>query len=248
MVESVEIFGLGNARVAFTQRHGGTSAAPYDSLNIANHVGDNDGDVVRNRELVRNAISKHEQISSHSQWSFLNQTHEDKLVLIDENTVIDNAQPPTADASVTRLKDQALVVMTADCGPLVIAGQSIVSVIHASWKTVSAGLIDSVVTELEYLSPGETFRAILGPCIHPQNYEFDEELLDVLAKKLGSHIISKTNDGKPAFNLPEAIKHECVTRNIKFDSVGVDTFSSKNHYSYRRDGVTGRQGVIAWLK
>ncbi|HMS24666.1 MAG TPA: laccase domain-containing protein, partial [Acidimicrobiia bacterium] len=42
----------GAAQVAFTNRHGGCSAQPYDSLNIANHVGDDTGNVLRNRELL----------------------------------------------------------------------------------------------------------------------------------------------------------------------------------------------------
>lgn len=232
----------------FTNRRGGCSKSPYDSLNLGTHVGDDVGDVLRNRELLHKAIESTTKIAPHKQWSFLNQTHEDNIVVITDKTVIDNSVPPTADASITKLKNQPLVVMTADCGPLVIAGQSIVAVVHASWKTVAAGIIESVYLEMTASAPGEKFSAMLGPCIHPQSYEFEPELLGNLADRLGDHVISETNEGKPAFDLPSAIKHECTSRDIVINDVSIDTYTSPDHYSYRRDGVTGRQGVLAWLK
>lgn len=232
----------------FSNRLGGSSTKPYDSLNLGLHVGDDDGDVLRNRELLYRALEKRGKIPPHPKWSFLNQTHQDNLVVVSQDTLIDNSQPPTADASITRMKNQPLVVMTADCGPLVIAGQSIVAVVHASWKTVAAGLIASVVEEMTSSVPNERFAAMLGPCIHPDNYEFEPGLLNDLGSRLGSHVESQTKKGKPAFDLPKAIEHECTTRGIAFESVKIDTYTSSNHYSYRRDGVTGRQGVIAWLK
>ncbi len=241
------IYGISNARAIFTNRHGGSSAHPYDSLNIALHVGDDRGDVLRNRELVHQSLEQYGMRVPHSSWSFLNQTHHDNLVVIDSQTLIDNNEPPTADASLTQELGQPLVVMTADCGPVVIAGQSIVSVIHASWKTVVAGIMESVIEELKSRAPTEKFYALLGPCIHPANYEFDEGLLTSVSARLGNHVVAKTHDGKPAFDLVSAISHECTTRGVSFDDVNIDTYSSPDHFSYRRDGVTGRQGVIAWL-
>ena len=248
MSTELDVFELGSVCVAFSNRHGGCSSKPFDSLNLGAHVGDDLGDVFRNRELLHKALDHQFVVPPHSSWSFLDQTHEDNLVLVDRNTVIDNSYPPTADASVTQIKNQPLVIMTADCGPLVIAGQSIVSVVHASWKTVAAGLIESVFTELQYLAPGDSFSALLGPCIHPESYEFDPELLSKLSNKLGAHVAAQTKEGKPAFDLPESIKYECTSRGIEFRDVSIDTFASPSHFSYRRDGLTGRQGVIAWLK
>lgn len=241
------IYGISNARATFTTRHGGCSTQPYDSLNIALHVEDNRGDVLRNRELVHKSLEQYGIGAPHSSWSFLNQTHHNNIVVIDSQTIIDNEEPPIADASVTQELDQPLVVMTADCGPVVIAGQSIVSVIHASWRTVVAGIIESTIEELKARAPKEKFYALLGPCIHPAHYEFEEELLSNVSARLGSHVVAKTHDDKPAFDLPGAVSYECTSRGVSFDDVNIDTFTSDDYFSYRRDGVTGRQGVIAWL-
>lgn len=234
--------------IVFTNRHGGCSSKPYDSLNLGTHVGDDLGDVFRNRELLQKEVSKSFEVSNHDRWLFLNQTHENNLVVVNDDSVINNETPPTADASVTRLRRQPLVVMTADCGPLVIAGKEIISVIHASWKSLASGIVASVIEEMQYSAPQENLVAYLGPCIHPQSYEFDQKLLADLADRLGPHIISETLEGKPAFNLPAGIKHECEANDVKFESSGIDTFSNRDYFSYRRDGQTGRQGVIAWLK
>ncbi len=247
MKGNVKFCDIGSAHVVFTSRHGGCSAQPYDSLNIANHVGDDAGNVLRNRELLHKTIEQQEPIAPHSSWLFLDQTHENNIVFVDGSTAIDNFYPPTADASITQIPGQPLVVMTADCGPLVIAGQSIVGVVHASWRTVAEGIIDSVIEEMNYRAPGEHFHALLGPCIYPLNYEFESSQLNELADHLGEHVISQTNQGQPAFNLPAAIEHECTIRNVTFNELGIDTFSSPDHFSYRRDGVTGRLAVVAWL-
>ena len=247
MSNNIKFCEIGAAQVAFTNRHGGCSAQPYDSLNIANHVGDDTGNVLRNRELLHKTIEQREPVAPHSSWLFLNQTHENNIVIADGSTAIDNFNPPIADASITQIAGQSLVVMTADCGPLVIAGQSIVGVVHASWRSVAAGIIDSVIEEMSYQAPGEQLHALLGPCIYPLNYEFDSDQLNELANHLGDHVVSQTKQGQPAFDLPAAIKHECVTRNVTYSELGIDTFSSPDHFSYRRDGVTGRQAAVAWL-
>lgn len=212
------------------------------------HVGDDPGNVIRNRELLQNQISKKVEVPTNSKWLFLNQTHENNIVALSKSYVIDNNNPPQADASVTNLKDQPLVCMTADCGPLVLYTNDAVAVVHASWRTIASEIIESTMEELLYISKSAQIKGMLGPCIHPQNYEFDEFLLDEIATKLGQHIKGETMDSKPAFDLPGSVRHILKTNNVEFEDLNIDTYTSANHYSFRRDGSTGRQAVIAWLK
>ena len=88
---------------------------------------------------------------------------------------------------------------------------------------------------------------MLGPCIHKENYEYSQDYLDDLAEQLGEHVRATTNEGKPSFNLPIAIKFECEKLDIEFRDLDIDTYSNVDYFSYRRDGITGRQCVIAWL-
>lgn len=223
------------------------SWAPYDSLNIGIHVGDDIVLVLRNREKLHELISQQSDIVDHRQWIFLNQTHEPTIYNVD-GEAYDSLDPPTADAAITTAKNLPLVIMTADCGPLVIAGESILGVVHASWRTVKGGLIEATVSEMLKRAPGQQLNAFLGPCIYPHSYEFDPVELEELSDVLGSHVVSSTSEGKPAFNLPAAIKHACNNAGIDSDEMGINTYGSPNHFSYRRDGVTGRQGVVAWLR
>ncbi|MFN8015232.1 MAG: polyphenol oxidase family protein [Acidimicrobiia bacterium] len=248
MANNVTYFENDEVVVAFTNRLGGTSKAPYDSLNLGIHVEDDFGDVIRNRELLYNELSKRYEIPKNSSWGFLNQTHENRIVNFDAVFNVDNENPPTADASITSKKQFPLVVMTADCGPLAIYTKSVVAVVHASWRSVRSGIIESIVDEFKYLVPNEKIKSILGPCIHSDNYEFDPQLLDELKVTLGDDVATTTIDSKPAFDLVAAIENKLEDLNVSNEIFDIDTFSNKNYFSYRRDGVTGRQGVIAWLK
>ena len=86
-----------------TLRRGGFSLTPYDSFNLAEHVGDDQNCVLRNRELLQQALS----LPAEPGW--LEQTHSTRVVVLEEDA------SRSADAAITRLVDSAAVVMTADC-------------------------------------------------------------------------------------------------------------------------------------
>ena len=235
----------GKANVVFTSRVGGFSKSPYDSLNVAKHVGDEIDLVERNRKTIFSSLEKFD-LPQPEEWIFLNQTHCDQIFQVDEQTY-DQLNPPTADGSITTLSEIPLVVMVADCGPLIISCGNITATVHASVKTVSLDIIGKTINLIRNLDQHSEIYALLGPCIHSGNYEYAQDDLDNYSKLLGSHVVSKTNDSKPAFNLPEAIKYECEKFKVNFRDINIDTFSNNNYFSYRRDAKTGRQCVISWM-
>ena len=248
MVYSFNSITRGNVEIVFSNRHGGCSATPFNSMNLGSHVGDDPGDVIRNRDLLYKQIAETQNICPPGGWVFLDQTHKNNIVNVTDSFLIDNQNLPEADASVTQLKNQPLVCMTADCGPLVVYSDNSIGVVHASWRTVNDRIIESVIEELKYLDPKSEIRAILGPCIHSENYEFDEELLEELSLRQGKHVKAKTKDGLPAFDLVSSIRFKLESEGVSLENVDEDTYSSADYFSYRRDGLTGRQAVIAWLK
>lgn len=241
----LEIRNLTKGHVLFSSRHGGVSQAPYDSLNIAKHVGDDAVTVEKNRQILHDSIAAEKKIADVHQWVFMNQIHENIIFDADVQDY-DYENPPTADALITTKKNVPLVVMTADCGPLVISGENIVCVIHASWKTVRAGIIESCIEKIREKT-NEEISALLGPCIYPHNFEFGAELLEELVAEMGESARGKTREGNPAFNLPGIIGSKCTDAGIEFNEVGFDTVGSPKLFSFRQDNVTGRQGTIAWL-
>jgi copper oxidase (laccase) domain-containing protein len=88
-------------------------------------------------------------------------------------------------------------------------------------------------------------RAAIGPCICVRHYEFGADALRPLVTRFGASVVGETGDARPALDLPLALQ-------LALDRAGVDeitdvrccTFESVDHYSYRRDGRTGRHGVV----
>ena len=93
----------GKANVVFTSRVGGFSKSPYDSLNVAKHVGDEIDLVERNRKTIFSSLEKFD-LPQPEEWIFLNQTHCDQIFQVDEQTY-DQLNPPTADGSITTLSE-----------------------------------------------------------------------------------------------------------------------------------------------
>ena len=88
-------------------------------------------------------------------------------------------------------------------------------------------------------------RVVVGPCIGAAHYEFGAEDLDRLARRLGPTVRARTDDGAPAFDLRAAIRRACEQSGVEqVEVLDVCTFSSPDHFSHRRDGTTGRHGVV----
>jgi len=79
-------------RALCTTRHGGASSEPYGSLNLAAHVGDDPGNLARNRELIRQSLN----LPGEPNW--LEQTHSTSIVDLDRDnnraTITVRPMPP----------------------------------------------------------------------------------------------------------------------------------------------------------
>jgi copper oxidase (laccase) domain-containing protein len=98
----------------FTDRHGGTSVAPYHTANLGDHVGDDPASVAENRRRAARSIPC--TPDDPSAWVWLRQVHGDTVVTVDRTP----ATPPEADAAVTAELDLPLVVLTAYCAPIAL--------------------------------------------------------------------------------------------------------------------------------
>ena len=124
----------GQIQALVTTRQGGVSRPPYDSLNLAGHVGDDARDVARNRSLLKHAC----QLPEEPFW--LNQVH--------GNHVADSSvESPgcEADAVISDRPGRICAVLTADCLPLLICDRagSRVCAVHAGWRGLAGGVIEA---------------------------------------------------------------------------------------------------------
>ena len=218
------------AQILFTARPGGTSVAPFDSFNLGDHVGDASKSVEDNRQVLQSLLSN-------SNLKFMNQVHGNDVVEVDK----DSTSPVTADAVVTRSKGVPLVVLSADCLPILIKGENIVAAIHAGRKGILNGIIAKVIETVRSKSDGD-YVATIGPAICEICYEVDLEMyLDAIDREPSL----ATNPDSHCLDLKRAATEQLKIQNIKVVDVGICTAHDPNYFSYRRDGITGRNaGVI----
>ncbi|MET0727701.1 MAG: polyphenol oxidase family protein [Acidimicrobiales bacterium] len=152
-----------------------------------------------------------------------------------------------ADASVTATPGCALVVRTADCGPLVLRGERAVGVVHVGWRGLAAGVVGNAVRALADLDAGR-LTAHLGPCIRPGCYEFSGPERAALAERFGPGVLAATTWGTPALDLPAAIAAALVEAGVTYlQDEAPCTACDTRWFSHRARAESGRFATVAWI-
>jgi len=224
------------ARIAFTDRHDGVSLAPYDTANLGFATGDDPAAVAENRRRAAHTVTG---APDARHWAWVRQVHGGR--------VVDVAGPGgggDADALVTTKGDVSLVVLVADCAPIALVAGDAVAAVHCGWRGLTAGVIAAAVHATRERG-GAPVRAVIGPCISPARYEFGVEELDQVTHRVGPVVRSRTKAGAPALDLRAGVGAALAAAGVA-DRTDVDvcTYESADHFSHRRDGVTGRQALI----
>jgi len=214
----------------FTNRHGGFSHGDYSSWNLASHVGDDLADVELNRTKLR------EQVGD---FVVMSQVHGDTVVVVDKVP----AEVPVADALITNKRNLALVVMVADCIPLLLRSEELVAAVHVG----RAGLMNTIalktVARMRELVAMQISGSI-GPAICGICYEVPQDLHDQVSA-IHPLASSKTRIGTPALDLPKALIAALAADDVPVVISAGCTLEDDIYFSYRRNQVTGRQaGVI----
>ncbi len=228
-----------NVKALQTTRHGGVSAAPYDSLNLGLHVGDDPVRVSRNRQSLAPLMP--------SEPVWLEQVH---------GTVVANADAAAcrvvADACIARQRGSVCVVMTADCLPVLLCDEAgtVVGAAHAGWRGLCDGVIEATVKEMG-VTP-DKLLAWLGPAIGPQAFEVGEEVRAAFMAhdtNAADAFIAHGDQGKYHADIALLARQRLNALGItRVHGGGLCTYQQKDRFfSYRRDGVTGRMGTFIWL-
>jgi YfiH family protein len=235
-----------NVHAATTTRSGGVSQSPFDSLNVAGHVGDEAVSVATNRQRLAVALLLPEK----PHW--LSQVHGTAVVKLDSGSI----GLPEADASMTGELDCVCAVLTADCLPVLFCDRAgtKVAAAHAGWRGLAAGVLESTVEALGV--PGDEILAWLGPAIGPQFFEVGEEVYQAFVEQnaeASSAFVSSTASNKKGRWLADLYQLARIRlKNAGVTSVyGGDycTFEDQERfYSFRRDGETGRMASLIWLE
>ena len=226
-----------------TTRAGGVSAAPFDSFNLGDHVGDRPDAVAANRARLAEAIGLP---PDHLVW--MNQVHGDHVEVVDgpRGTALD-----ATDALVTATPRIALAVITADCVPVLLADAraGVIGAAHAGRVGAASGVVLRTLEAMCRLGahPPDV-SALLGPAVSGPSYEVPAAMADEVDALLpGSR--TATAKGTPALDLRAGIARQLAAAGVR--AIDIDprcTVDDPALFSHRRDAPTGRLASVVWME
>ena len=230
-----------NVKALQTTRMGGVSIAPYASLNLGAHVGDDPIAVAKNRQLLS------PYLPSEPVW--VNQVHGVDVIDAAASSCLQNA-----DASFTDKANVVCVTMTADCLPVLLCDKAgtVVAAAHAGWRGLCDGVVEATVSKMGV--PASEILVWLGPAIGPDAFEVGSDVRDqFIAKDSDAALAFKPLGQKWLCNMYMIAKQRLnklgVTQ-VYGASVNEDFCTYRDEarfFSFRRDNVTGRMASMIWL-
>ncbi len=234
----------------YTTRHGGTSKPPFDTNNLAFHVGDDATLVEQNHALLAKQLGYDLGRLVH-----MRQIHSDIVVVVDpERHNFDN--PPECDALVTDRPGIPLMVMTADCTPVLLFDpvHNVIAVAHAGRAGALKGIVPKTIGKMcsDFGSNIEDISVVLGPSIHGCCYEVGEKIAkEVTDEGYGSAVIAR--EGSYYLEVNAIIKKQLEGLGIqkeKLEDINIcNACENQDFFSYRADHQnTGRIAGVLMLK
>ncbi|KUG53562.1 laccase [Serinicoccus chungangensis] len=244
---------------AVTDRHGGASQDAYASFNLGGHVGDLPEAVETNRHRLA-----HELGLRGADLRLMDQQHGCSVALTPSTGVAVGAgasrppatdrggetPAPAADALVSDRTDEALVVLVADCVPLLLVDRTegLAAAVHAGRPGLLAGVVPAALRVLGELG-ARRLEAVVGPSVCPRCYEVPRELRDEAAA-LTPSAAAVSWTGTPAIDVASGVVQQLADSDLEVSLRWLPgcTRERSDLYSYRRDGATGRfAGVVRLL-
>jgi YfiH family protein len=233
----------------FTNRSGGVSTGPWESLNLGRYVDDDPRHVEANRERLT------ELVGSRSP-RFARQVHGAGVAVVDSTTVgraeWAAAGASDADALVTAMPGIPLVVLAADCVPVLLADPvaGVVAAAHAGRPGLAAGVLQRTIEAMVGLgADAGRLSVVIGPAVCGRCYEVPAALRAEVAATVPNSATT-TRQGTPALDLPAGA--ESIVRAAGVSSVPqveICTIEDESFFSHRRSGgrPTGRQAGVVML-
>jgi YfiH family protein len=155
------------------------------------------------------------------------------------------------DGLVTQQPGLAVLALGADCVPIALSGSDgrTVAAAHCGWRGLVEDVVGTVVRRMADL--GTTVHAVVlggsvcGPC-YPVPAERADEVRDRCSSAVSRRALVRRADGQPGIDVREGVRARLVELGIPGSAVTVAagcTVEDAGLFSYRRDGVTGRQGI-----
>ncbi|WP_273149929.1 peptidoglycan editing factor PgeF [Methylophaga thiooxydans] len=229
-----------NVKAVSTTRQGGFSQAPFDSMNVGTHVGDDASVVKKNRDQLKQLI----HLPNSPLW--LEQVHGTDV--IHTSSWKKSSQ---ADAIYSDQPNHVCAIMTADCLPVLFTDRqgTQVAAAHAGWRGLLNGVLENTVSQ--FTGAREDILVWLGPAIGPTQFEVGQEVYAAFT--------AYSQDAKQAFKVSDQTHYLAdiyLLAKQRLSALGITqiyggdfcTVTEKQRFfSYRRDGITGRMVSLIWI-
>jgi YfiH family protein len=236
-------------RAAFSLRSGGISTAPWDTLNLGVHVGDEAAAVAENRRRLAHALA----LPAEPVW--LEQVHGTTVLSLEPGSTPASGVRPRADAVVTRAAGVVLAIQVADCLPVLFASDDgrVLGAAHAGWRGLAAGVLEATLAAMAV--PAGAVVAWLGPCIGPAHFEVGEE---VRAAFMATTMPATAQQVSAAFTPNPRGRWQCDLVQLarqRLTALGVARVDGGEwctaadpvrFFSHRRDRQSGRMAALLW--
>ena len=225
-----------------TTRNGGFSVGPYASFNLSNLVGDEPGNVRRNRAL----LSEVQKLPADPIW--LTQVHGTRVI-----DAFDAGPREEADGCVTGTPGVVCAVLTADCLPIFLCDRrsTRIGVLHAGWRGLAGGIVEEGLRKIQL--PTANLLAWLGPAIGPSAYEVSDEVRQafiLVDRELGEAFTPvPSHKGHWLADLYDIARRRLQAQGVHSVYGGLRCTLREHNlfFSHRRDGNCGRMASLIWL-
>ncbi|AXX92536.1 multicopper polyphenol oxidase [Malaciobacter molluscorum LMG 25693] len=209
--------------------------------NLAFHVGDKILNVEKNREKLKNKYS-----FSMENLRYMNQVHKDSIKIVNKNSgfLIDDC-----DALITNEKNLPIMVMVADCIPILLYDEKreVIATIHAGRNSTFLNIASKTALKMikKFNCEVKDIKAILGPSIQKCCYEVSEELVNIVKTSFSEQFVNNRNIDLQGIN-------KMQLNNVGIKDIKISDYCTKccgdDYFSYRKSKKTGRFAGIIELK
>lgn len=247
---------IGDAELFMTDRYGGVSNDSFSSLNLGYYSNDDPTLVIKNRQLVCDALS-----IPLSHFFIPKEVHGSDIQWIDASVVKANecdSNDLVCDALITTLPRVCVGVTTADCVPVLMYDHNsrVVAAVHAGWKGVVNEIVPKTISEIKNkLNIGpEQLNVKIMSCISLEKFEVGDEVATLFESKFENSsypIVDRTHYEKPHVNLRQAVKWQALSCGVLETNIEVSkecTHSEEKYFSARRDGFSSGRMVSGIMK
>ena len=245
------------ATVAVTTRHGGRSVAPYDSLNLGLHVGDDPGTVLGNRARAAAAFG-----AGLDTLVFARQVHGTAAALVGaedrgRGTLSEADAVADTDILVTPATGVTLAILVADCVPLALVDPEagVLAAVHAGWRGTAAGAVGHALHAMEDCGGrAGRVRAFLGPAVHPDRYQVSDEVQRALSEAVrpatpDAAVARPDGPGLWLVDLVAANRQHLLAGGVRAEHIVAcgATTADEAFFSHRAQRPCGRFALLARL-